>query len=790
MFKVEGWENLASRLFYGLLIVVPLAFWPGSLFTFSTLKVYLFFILLLVVAAAYLLLNTNKGAGNRLSSWWVVALWTPVVATFFSSLTSGAMWHSLIGTGVEPDTFLSVFMLALLASLIPLVWTSRREIFNTLLVVSSLTLIVAIFQILLLLGNFTTLDIFNNPVVNLIGKWNELGIFMGLGLIVSLCFIEFLPWRQTKLLTILTISTFTLSLLSAFIINFNLAWLLIALIAALIFLIKLFTTTDYTRFHPRRFLTLSSVVVVIALILFWFGQVGNTTRLFGTPFDLGTTITNLNNRLGIQMLEVYPSWEGTWMIAKSALNSNPILGVGPNKFSNEWFRARPISVNDTPFWQDDFRYGSGLIPSSVVTGGLVTLATYILLLGTVIVAGWRLWRRRQTLEPLVFKLGIITWLVTVYLWAFSVIYIPGITIVSLTFFFTGLLIVALNERGPEVSPAREEKAWLMWLRKWVAVFGTTVGVVVVLILLALVLQSVWSSINYGRALKAAINGDLPKAEVLLSRAVSLNHNDLYYRSLADLDLAFMNELFQMKDLKPEEAQARFQTILSAAIGNAQDAKDYNPTNYLNWTFLARVYESVVPLKVEGAYQEALKSYNEAKRLNPSMPSVWLDLARLEVAAGNNTAAREYLDQALKLKRNYTEAIFVLAQLDSATGNLNRSIALAEQGTQVSPGDPVSFFGLGLLNYQAGNFTRARDALEQAVRLNPNYGNARYFLGLSYDALGANARALEQFKILLTANNTAEIKQIVTNLEAGRRALSNTPPPAPEDRDDLPVKDEE
>ena len=54
--------------------------------------------------------------------------------------------------------------------------------------------------------------------------------------------------------------------------------------------------------------------------------------------------------------------------------------------------------------------------------------------------------------------------------------------------------------------------------------------------------------------------------------------------------------------------------------------------------LGRVYEAVVPLKIPGAYESARASYEQALTLNPRSPALFLTLARLEAAQGDNAKA--------------------------------------------------------------------------------------------------------------------------------------------------------
>jgi tetratricopeptide (TPR) repeat protein len=58
-----------------------------------------------------------------------------------------------------------------------------------------------------------------------------------------------------------------------------------------------------------------------------------------------------------------------------------------------------------------------------------------------------------------------------------------------------------------------------------------------------------------------------------------------------------------------------------------------------------------------------------------------------------------------------------------------------------------------------------------VKLAENYSNAMYFLGLTYDKLGDKQKALEQFQKVSDLNpDNADVKKIVSNLQAGKKAL--------------------
>jgi Tfp pilus assembly protein PilF len=53
--------------------------------------------------------------------------------------------------------------------------------------------------------------------------------------------------------------------------------------------------------------------------------------------------------------------------------------------------------------------------------------------------------------------------------------------------------------------------------------------------------------------------------------------------------------------------------------------------------------------------------------------------------------------------------------------------------------------LGWVNYQNGDYAAAMPLLEDAAARLPNYALVRYHLGVTYQALGENEKAADQFK---------------------------------------------
>ena len=786
-------DQLPAYVLYAIIFLVPLAFWPSPYVLAGADKKFLFIVLTAVLAVVWWLSRTKAPAITLPGRWWLLALGALPIAAVISSLFSGAPHHSLISLGMENATAWAFYWWFWFTVVAAMVWTNRRTAgLYGLVAILSVGVLVALFQWLkLLLGNFTQLAIFANPAANLIGKWNEFGLFMGLTVVLSIAFLEFLPWRRMPLPAWLSWLGLGLGLASLVVVNYWYSWLLVGSAALIISAAKLIRDRRSVELkaHPAGWHYLWSRpawVAALALVLILLGnQV--VWPAAAERVGLAGQITAAGDWLGIQVLEVSPSWQGTTQVTTGAIKESPLFGVGPNKFASAWFKYRPGDVNASPFWSMSFDYGVGFWPSLAVTMGILGVVVGVLffLISINFLLKGLFAAKFQTDANWPFLA--VTAVGALYLLAASAIYPTGT--VLLVYLFTLLALFIALATALNLTPA--------WKIKWAAgADGLPMrylisGIVIGLATLLLVAQSLLSGFYFTRAL-AAVNRDNDhiKGEILLAKAISINRHDLFYRSLVDLEQFFLADLLQNQDLKPEEAQARFQNILAALVDNSRRAVDYNKTNYLNWEYQGRAFESVVPLEIEGAYEAALAAYGRARVESGDLPSILLDLARLEATAGNTVQAKNYLTEALAKKPNYTEAIFVLAQIEAEAGNLATAINLADQAAAAEPNNPTTFFASGLLKYQARDYRGAASALEQAVVLNTNYANARYFLGLAYDRLGLVTRALEQFEIILVSNDLPEIRQIIANLEAGQPALAEIPPPAPEDREELPVEEDE
>ena len=696
-----------------------------------------------------------------------------VILSFgISSLISSSVGNSLVGLGYENDTLVAIVLFFIALFLSSTFFESSKKLSNFIRGFFCVSIIVGAVQLIQLFSPGTLLS--GSVLSSVIGKWNDVGIYFGLVLILSLAAMEMLPLnnRSRKI-------TWILSAISGFlvaIVNYDLIWGVISFFALCIFVYSLAYIGPWSKSALKK---PSFVVLVLSVILFLSSNI------------IGPVL----GRYNIYQLEVRPSWQSTVDISKKAMDKNIFFGSGPNTFSTEWAALKPDAVNTTAFWNTDFNVGFGRVPSYGVTLGIFGLLSFGILLLSLLYYGIRAGLAILD-DPLEQYNLFIAAIATMFLWTFSVVYITDTVLLSLTFIFTGIFVAELARAG------------LIKNYRFSFFSDVRLSFAMVLMIVVLIITAVSGGYLLGKKFAAIYNfqsalysynisGNPAKAEGSIKKAIILDEQDLYYRSLSEIYITAVKKILNSPANIPKETILnQLQTGLSLAAGSAKKATEIAPSNYINWIILGNVGQTVMPLKnvVAGSYDLALNSYNKALQLNPNSPSIYLSLAQLEVSNGDVVKARDYINKALNKKGNYTNALFLLSQIESSQGNLPEAIKKVEQAAVFAPDDTGVLFQLGFLRYMDKNYSGSIDALGRAVTLQPNYSNAKYFLGLSHSKVGKITDAIKEFEEISVLNpDNREVISILKNLREGRGALENLTTSKsdlspPEKRSKLPVKD--
>ncbi len=744
------------------------------------------FLSLLVIVSLILWAISRLKEGTLVLPWSLpaLALLLLVGITVFSAIFSEAIQPSFWGAGYETTTASATIILATLFFLASLFIRTPKQVTTLYGGFICVLLVVGVYEIIRFFfgPDVLSFGIFNNILANPIGKWNDLALLYGLFGTVSLLALS--SFSPRGVIRVFLFVAYGLSLTLLFLVNFSLAWGLFAFSAIAILGFILMTkrdpaspeTTPNTSAPLKFSYRMPLLPLVSAIIAIIFLLPGNTLA------DL------TGGRLGLSNIEVRPSWSATFDVVKASVKENPFLGVGPNRFADAWLVYKPEGVNNTLFWNTEFEQGIGIIPSTLVTMSVLGMFFWLFFLLSFARAGVRAtFVPREDTHTSVLFFG--SFLAAVYLFLAMILYVPGAALVILAFLFAGVTLGMIARENPA-----QEKTLIFAENPRIG-FISVLALVVVLIFSAVgayaYLSRFLGTAYAGAGVEALTTGDLSRAEEKLTRAKTFFPHDSVLRIKTEVAIARMRAALTETADTTGDLQIRFQETLGNAVSEAREAIVYDETNYQNWITLGRVYESIVPLKIEGAYENAKAAYERAAVVNPKNPAMILTLARLEAARGDLGMAREYLGKAIEMKGDYTEAIFALAQLEAEEGNVKKAIEETRRASLIAPNDIGVFFQLGFLLYTARDYSGAVEALERTVFLNPVYANAKYFLGLSYAKLGRTGDAITQFEGIQTLNpDNEEVERILGNLRTGNNPFASVVPPEepPEKRQKPPIEE--
>jgi len=696
---------------------------------------------------------------------------------------------SIIGYGFEIGTVVSMVLFATLFFLASQLFQKKERMFISYFGFLVSGVLLAIFQGLRILmgADSLTLNVLSSGVANLVGNWNDLAIFFGAMTMLSLVTLEMLQVK--KMFTILLHAVLIVSLVFLMIINFSTLWIVLGVFSLVFFLYLISFDTfmpsvvstetgEIARASTRKISGNALAVIALSVIFIFAGQ------------TLGSKISNT---VKIASLEVRPGWNATYQVVKESIKSDPLTGVGPNMFTNAWLMHKPVGINDTLFWNIDFSSGIGFIPSLFATTGILGVASWLFFFAMFVWVGIR--AMFYPIGDVFARYRIVSaFLVSSFFWVMAFVYVPSLVNIALAFFFTGLFVAVSYAEGimkqKEIVMAHHPKL------SFIGIIALIVCLIGAITIGFEVMQKTSSLIAFQKSINAyRVDNDLEKAEKSIIESIDSAPYDIYYRGLSELNVIRVDKALAAPDVTVPAVQDEFRLRLANSIENGRKAAEVDPNNYQNWLALARVYAALVPppFSITGAYENAKDTYGKALALNPHNPTIYLLLARLEVAHRDLKAAREYVNQAIAEKSNYAEAHFLLAQIEVTEGNLDKATSSLETTLLISPQDAGLFFQLGLLKYNAKNFIGSAEAFEQAVTLVNDYANAKYFLGLSYAKLNRIPEAIAQFEGLEKSNpDNAEVELILANLRAGRDPFANAKPPVdnkPEKRNTLPLDQE-
>ena len=775
-------SRLESSAFYVIiitLVLAPLAFWPSQYVALDAVKTFVIAIGVLVSAVLYgaVALKEKRLILPPRSMTWVGILMA--LSLIASAIGSGHVWKSIFGQGFEIDSASFIILLLLSAAVFAAAAYRRTE--RAVVIYAAIVgpyILLWIFQALrfILGAKFLTLGILGALSTSVFGNWYSLAIYSAVVIILGICALMFLPLsprvRFSYWLLVIVAAV------GAFVINFYSVWQALSLV----FLgLSIYATSIRPRTDSagpasffRRLAWIPVIAFLVAALFVWKGN---------------SMAGPVVSKLSAGYSELSLPWQMTLDVGTSVYKADPLLGAGPDRFGQAFLAHKPSGINQSDAWSVEFNTGFGLIPTLMVEQGMIGLILWVLLFVYLGLAGNKaLARAAKDSDPSARFIVVSSFSAAVLVWIVSLVYVPSSTAFFLAFAMTGIMLgasaaygylpVFVLPRGADIATSDAPSSPRL--------FPAAVAVLtLVAIVWGLVFIKNTAALAYfGSGLsQLTVSNDPAAADADFRTAVTMNPIDVYWQARAEANLAMAQAVASKIASSTDASTTQALTAETVALGDqafqyASRAIAADPTNYYNYLSEARAAEFAVSLQMKDAYQTGEQAYASAIGLNPGNPSLYLDLARLQVSQKDLDPAIQTIGASLQVKSNYLDAVYLLSQVEASKGNLPDAITAAQFAVNLNPTSPLLYFQLGILQYTHADYGLATTTLTEAVKLQPDYANAQYFLGLSFARIGNIPAAVDQFRQLSTAYpDNQQIALILADLKAGKSLFESPTAPA-------------
>jgi tetratricopeptide (TPR) repeat protein len=679
-----------------------------------------------------------------------------------SALATNATINSYVSSFGGVDTVTATVLLFATCAVFSLLFTGEDTQYPLYAICIGIAVVI-LFQIgrLFIPSLLTLHGAMSGNASSVLGSWHDLGIIAALFVFISVVFL--LSRKETHVgLRIFFAVAGAISFALLFIIGLADVWYALG---GLFLAYSLYVLLS-TRLRERETWSGSIVLALVPCVI----------GLAAVAAAYGSTIVyaHLPSSLQISQFEVRPSWQSTYSIGEKIFSGGQALfGSGPDTFVAAWGKWKPLAVNQTNFWSQDFQAGVGLIPTTFITAGFVGAIAWIVLLVTLLLR-LGLFLRRAPLERPFFETALLGSILFLY-W-FHVSYAPGASVSILLFLFIGLLIGFDVEyrQGNYLSPVR--------LQSTIGVFAGLALFIFTLCVFfssALTMRAVAAELFVSKAAQDYAAGQpLAHALALVEQALTIDPDSaIAHRAAVEVGL------LQLRDLISKGADANtaeLKTTLQKTIQQGLAAVSIDSSDYQNWLSLALLYQNLASTGVAGAYDNALSAYKKAAAANPTNPIPLVNAAQITMAQNDASSTLSFLNAALVLKPDLAVAYFLRSQVKGVLGDFQGAIQDAENAVSLARQDPLGWYNLGTVFYASGDYHDASLALSQAVSLQSNYANALFVLALSEQKEGNIPGALAAMKQVAQLNpGNAVVEQALQALQAP--ISTSTPKAAPTPR---------
>lgn len=746
--------------------------------------------LLLVGAVLVTTLSLARMVLEQKFQWLPVRGWAWIVAFFVAAIASTVMSQhpltSLLGDYGQEWGSLATMIASALIGLVAIQELNEQQWLAALfaLLLSSLAtsamFLLGIAGVFVLPWEATRTALFT-PVGDIVG----LGIFSAIAMILASAKFFILglhndgklsPAKKAgdHVVSVLLIATIVAAMGVMAVIGIKLLWIVVAVSELLLYLVIVGRAHELTKTH--RWVVVFAVIVVAGFFVM------------------------IPSRL-VQKLPpiLLMSWAETRTVVESTLKASPVFGSGPSTFSIDVNRYHTAEALRQSFGVLFDRSRSSLLTHLAQLGVVATALGFLFWLFAIVF---------PMVKAIVRHSAERRWLVLITLgsgWTVGLALLalfPSTVVLEFVFtLLTAGLLWAL-------SPTPTHRSWSLADSPRARMSVLSIACIVFLAFPLLT----WGSYRRINADWAFMGSRDQKAKLDdrredIGRAIN-NYpwSDVYFRTFGALQLAKFQETLQtQKD--SEERTTQLRLLARDTIIASREATRLNPVSAANWQTLAGIYQQLVPF-VEGSEDEAIKSLEKLRELEPNNPTHATDLASIYITRADRESslgekadkkkvsdafidAEDLLKKALKLDEGFAPAHFQMAIIEERRGKLSEAIKRVEELARTRSGDLPLHIQLGALYHKNNQKDLAEKVWSAVIAVKSDYANARWYLAQLYEDQKRYDDELAQLNEILKANkdNPQLVKKIEEVIKLKEEAAKNPESKPLSEKIPLPSEDD-
>ena len=688
----------------------------------------------------YALTILRIGRTNLYLTPLTYSVWIILFVTSISALFSTALNESFFGSSASPQTVLFLSILTLTITLSSILIRSKKTIVHIYITFFLIGILLALYHgFRLAFGpELLSFGLTTSAIFTPLGSWNDLGVFFGFIVILSLITLIQLP--LPRITQYLFLATIALSLIILTVVQFTLVWVVVGLISTISLMYCLVRHRFDTHYHEESSLSIfAATAITIAAVITIIG--GGTLGGF------------INSKTGIDYIEIRPSYTATLEVARNVYQDNPILGIGPNRFNDAWRLHKNPDINRTIFWNTEFANGTSFLTTIFATSGILVLFSWLFFFFAFLYMAYKMLIVATVSDRTWYFIGTSSFVASLYLWIQAFLYIPSQVILFITALATGIFIVSYTNLcdTPVVkfSSLTNKRASVILVAK--VLFISLVSIYAIYFMF----NQFFAVYNANQSVTALTNGDVNISNERIENAFRLSPHHSYARQRA------LNSIFTMNDTTNSEI---FISEAVAGLAAAEQSVVLNRYDARNWATLASLSSLITSRGVDNAVNRGLSSIDQAILLEPLNPEYFTIKARLHMFNQNTEEALIALNKALELKSDFTPAISFLAEIQIEQENIADAINSVIAILRLDPTNAGRFYQLGVLLLANNNQDEAIVALQEAISLNNDFSNARYVLALQYIEREERELAIEQLSAVSALNpENEDVSQLLSAL---------------------------